>query len=334
MRFIIYGAGGIGCTIGAHLFRTGGEVVLVGNAQHVDAINGNGLKFLTGDQSFLLNIPAVKTAEELAPFRDDDVAMLCAKSQHTVKCLGQLKNAGASRTLPILCVQNSIWNEPTASRVFDRVYGVMIVVPGLFLTPGEVVNPIVRKYGFIEVGCYPRGTDVLCEEVVAALKRAGFSSDVHPEVMKPKGAKCLGNLGNALSAITDGRGDSKPFMEAVRQEAEAVWRAAGIEWEDRESFDQRVRENYGDRQDPPGYEGMKAHGSSWQSLVRRTGNIEAEQLNGEVVTLGRLLGVPTPFNELLWRLADEMAASHETPGRYTAEELFVMAPSGGRGAEP
>lgn len=39
MRFIVYGAGGIGSTIGAHLFRQGYEVVLVGNAAHVDAIS-------------------------------------------------------------------------------------------------------------------------------------------------------------------------------------------------------------------------------------------------------------------------------------------------------
>ena len=67
-----------------------------------------------------------------------------------------------------------------------------------------------------------------------------------------------------------------------------------------------------------------AHGSSWQSLTRRTSNVETEQLNGDVVTLGRMLGIETPYNELLWRIADEMALHREKPGKYTAEELMDM----------
>ena len=106
MRFIIYGAGGIGCTIGGHLFRQGYDVVLVGNAAHMAAIREKGLTFATGDGNYNLNIPAVDRASDVAPFRDDDVVLLCAKSQHTVKCLGQLKNADAPRSLPILCCQN------------------------------------------------------------------------------------------------------------------------------------------------------------------------------------------------------------------------------------
>jgi len=37
-------------------------------------------------------------------------------------------------------------------------------------------------------------------------------------------------------------------------------------------------------------------GSSWQSLARGSGSIESNQLNGEIVLLGRLHGVPTPGN--------------------------------------
>jgi 2-dehydropantoate 2-reductase len=84
MRFIIYGAGAIGSVIGGHLFRQGYQVVLVGNAQHVEAINWNGLKLVTGAETFILNVPAVKTAQELAPFTDLDIVLLCAKSQQTV----------------------------------------------------------------------------------------------------------------------------------------------------------------------------------------------------------------------------------------------------------
>jgi 2-dehydropantoate 2-reductase len=324
MRYIIYGAGGIGCTIGGHLFRTGHEVALVGNAEHMSAIEEKGLTFATGDGVYTLEIPAFKTAEELAPFREDDVVLLCAKSQHTVRCLGQLKNAGASRSLPILCCQNTIWNESVATRMFDRVYGVLIVVPAVFLNPGEVINPLARRAGFIEVGCYPSGSDRLCEKVVEDLEESSFSAQVNNEVMKGKGAKCLGNLGNALQAITDGKGDSAAFMEQVRQEAEGVWAVAGIEWEGREEFNERRKGLYGDAKKPEGFEEVKSGGSSWQSLARGVGTIEAEQLNGDVVKLGAFVQIETPYNKLLWRLATEMAENNEPPGKFSADDLMAM----------
>ena len=41
---------------------------------------------------------------------------------------------------------------------------------------------------------------------------------------------------------------------------------------------------------------LRPGGSSWQSLARGVGTIETDYLNGEIVLLGRLHGVPTPAN--------------------------------------
>lgn len=324
MRIIIYGAGAIGSVIGGHLFRQGYQVVLVGNAQHVDAINESGLKLVTAAETFILNVPAVKTARELGPFTDADIVLLCAKSQHTVNCLGQLKNAGAPRTMPLFCVQNSIVNESVATRMFDKVYGVMIMLPAIFITPGEVINPIISPYGVIEIGCYPRGRDPLSEQLAAALNASGFDADVHADVMKSKAAKCLINLGNALDAITDGKAEGHPYTQEARREAMEVWSAAGIEWESVESLLKRVRPRSGKRKNPAGYEDVSNRSSSWQSLARGTGNIEAGQLNGDVVLLGRQLRIATPYNEKLWLCAEEVARSGEKPGRYRADELLEV----------
>jgi 2-dehydropantoate 2-reductase len=66
-------------------------------------------------------------------------------------------------------------------------------------------------------------------------------------------------------------------------------------------------------------------GSSWQSLARRAGSIEAEFLNGEIVLLGGLHGVPTPVNALLQRLAVQAALDGSPPGRWRIEELSELA---------
>ena len=55
--------------------------------------------------------------------------------------------------------------------------------------------------------------------------------------------------------------------------------------------------------------GRRAHGSStFQSFARGDAATEVDWLNGEIVLLGRLHGVPTPVNERLQRLARESAA--------------------------
>jgi 2-dehydropantoate 2-reductase len=326
MRFIVYGAGAVGSTIGGHLFKTGHcNVVLVGNPEHVDRIKESGLRLIAADEEFILKVPACKLASELVPFRNDDVVLLTAKSQHTLRCLGQLKNAGAPRTLPIFCCQNSLVNEPLATRVFDKVYGVMEVMSAIFLEPGTVINPKTgRADGFLEVGCYPRGLDDLAQAVSTAFCEAGFAGGVNRRVMKAKGAKTLINLSNAFEAITNKGYGSGGFIAKAREEAMRIWSAAGIEWEPYEEFLKRVHEDQALYRMPKGYERLGPRSSSWQSLLRGTGNIEAEELNGDVVKLGRLLNLPAPYNEVLWRVAVEMAKKKEKPGKYTVQQLEEM----------
>jgi 2-dehydropantoate 2-reductase len=68
-------------------------------------------------------------------------------------------------------------------------------------------------------------------------------------------------------------------------------------------------------------QGSHRGSSSWQSLARGTGTIEADWLNGEIVLLGRLHGVPTPVNEVLRRVANRMARDHLPPGSWSIERI-------------
>jgi len=47
---------------------------------------------------------------------------------------------------------------------------------------------------------------------------------------------------------------------------------------------------------------MKQRSSLWQDLYHRTGQVEADWLNGEIVRLGQAHGVPTPYSSLLQAL--------------------------------
>ena len=94
------------------------------------------------------------------------------------------------------------------------------------------------------------------------------------------------------------------FYRRVRAEAAAVLDAAGIAYASVEE----EKEARGDKIQLVEIDGApRGGGSSWQSLNRGTGTIEADYLNGEIALLGRLHGVPTPLNDLLQRLANGFA---------------------------
>ena len=107
-----------------------------------------------------------------------------------------------------------------------------------------------------------------------------------------------------------------------------MWRATGIDFEESEEFAaRRERRYHGSNRWPKGHGVPSRGGSSWQSLVRGAGTIESEFLNGEVVQIGRLLGIPAPYNEVLWRRAEQMARNRTAPGHHTVAELTREAES-------
>ena len=74
MRYIIYGAGGIGGGIGAQLFRHGHQVILICRGTHLATVQRRGLTLKTPQESLTLKIPAVGDPAEIE-FRDKDVVL-------------------------------------------------------------------------------------------------------------------------------------------------------------------------------------------------------------------------------------------------------------------
>ena len=170
MRYIIYGAGGIGSSMGGHLLRTGHQSILIGRPGHVNAINRSGLTLNTPHGNYNLKIPAVTSPKEVE-WSPDDVVMLCMKSQDTEGALRALNSSGPDSTqIPVFCAQNSITNEPAAARYFDRVYAVMVGFTGIYLEEGTVYNPVEGNAGYLEIGLYPNAIDELAKHVASDLR--------------------------------------------------------------------------------------------------------------------------------------------------------------------
>jgi 2-dehydropantoate 2-reductase len=112
------------------------------------------------------------------------------------------------------------------------------------------------------------------------------------------------------------------LAKEAQREGAAALAAAGIDV----ASSQEDRERRGDAlQLSPTASGEWQGGSSWQSLARGAGSIEAEFLNGEIVLVGGLFGVPTPVNALLQRLALRAALDGAPPGSWRIEDLSAWA---------
>jgi 2-dehydropantoate 2-reductase len=320
MRYIIIGAGAVGGTIGGRLFSAGHEAVLVARGVHLSALRGRGLSLATPDGTSTLAIPAVTGPDELE-LRPDDVLIVAVKTQDAAAVFDdwawrQVQGGTvASETLPLVCAQNGVASEPIALRRFRHVYGMCVWLPATYLEPGVIEAQGAPLSGALHIGRYPSGSDAVAERIAKDLEASRFLAPVSTDVMRWKYGKLLTNLGNAAEALCGvGTGDLGAGAEGA-----AVLAAAGIPYASRED----AAEVRGDKvMVRPVNGSQRRGGSSWQSLARGTGSIEADFLNGEVVLLGRRHGIPTPVNEVLQQLANRAARELLPPGSMRAEEVL------------
>jgi 2-dehydropantoate 2-reductase len=325
MRYIIYGAGAIGGAIGGRLFEAGHDVVLICRGAQLDAIRQYGLLLRTPEGDLRLPVPAVGHPRNVA-FTPDDAVILTMKTQDTERALHDLETSGGAR-LPVVCAQNGVENERLAARRFARVYAMLVALPATFLEPGEVIAGSVPHTGVLHAGRYPHGLDATIEQICTDLSRSRFRSDPDPAVMRLKYTKLLTNVGNAIQVITGGEwsdGGLRTMQREAAQEAIACYQAAGIDFASDEEYAARVNRYY-----RSGVEDSRRRvvSSTLQSVLKGHTTIEVDFLSGEVVLLGALHGVPTPCNSVLRRIAVQMAAAGERPGRHSVSELAAMVAS-------
>jgi 2-dehydropantoate 2-reductase len=325
MRFVVIGAGAIGGLVGGRLAQHGHDVTFVARGAHGAAIRTDGLLIRSPDDEVRVDVPVVERPEDVR-FGAEDVVLLAVKGQDTRGVLDSLAHAPGD--LALACLQNGVDNERQALRRTSRVYAVPVMCPATHLQPGVVDASSSPISGILDVGRYPAGVDDVAEGLAGALSASTFSSEANPAVMRFKWSKLLMNLANSLEAACGPIGRDSAIFRAARAEGRAVLDAAGIDVaSDEEDAARRgdllsMRPIAGER---------RGGGSSWQSLARGTGSIEADMLNGEVVLLGRLHGVAAPVNELLQRTANHLARVGAPPASRAVAELEAQLPPGALG---
>jgi 2-dehydropantoate 2-reductase len=324
MRYIVYGAGAVGGVIGGRLHQAGREVVFIARGAHYEAIRTDGLRVEAPMSVDTLAVGVVGHPDEV-DWRPDDTVLLAVKSQDTAGVLGQLAQS-APETVSVFCMQNGVANEPMALRLFEQVYGVCVMCPSAYLHPGVVHAYSEPVAGILDLGRYPSGRDDRAAQVSQDLGEAGFLSDQLEDVRRWKYRKLVTNLGTAVEAVCGPAARRGVLGDLLRDEAETVLAEAGIDVATPDE-DAARRADHVEARAVGGV--GRPGGSLWQSLHRSTGAVETDFLNGEIVMLGRLSGVPAPANALVQRLANRLAHERLAPGHFSEADVLAMLDGAG-----
>jgi len=267
----------------------------------------------------VLEIPTVGHPNEIT-WSDKYSIILTMKAQDTPNAIDTLQGL-VPRSTPIVSGQNGVANEIAASRWFDNVYAMLLLIPATFLNAGEVIHHVSRKsgaLGVLDTGRYPFGTDDYVDTLCRDLTVSGFSATPDEEIMKLKYAKLITNLNNAVGAICGFESDSKDLYSRLKDEALHILDKAAIEF-DRERETQKY--TLLGRAEVSG--APRGGSSSWQSVIRG-GQIEVDFLNGEIVLIAKKMGIDAPANSLIQELAQKTA--HETlkPGWISPKEILEI----------
>jgi 2-dehydropantoate 2-reductase len=315
MRIVVYGAGAVGGVLAARLHLAGVDVQAVARGAHLDAIREGGLRLVTPHGEDVVPLRAAASLADLD--LDSDTAVVVTVKSHQTTAVMRDVALHTSPEVTLVSGQNGVANEETLQRTRRHVLGMVVMMPTSHLEPGVVIQASSNAPGLLDVGCFPEGTDERAERVAATLRNGGFESVVRPDIMAWKHRKLLLNLGNAAQAACPQDDDRDRLTGLARAEGERVLAPAGVAIVSEEEDDARR----GDLLDTRSMQ-ARGGGSTWQSLRRRTGDVETDYLNGEISMLGRRHGVPTPVNDLLRDVSWRMAATGAEPGSLCAADLL------------
>jgi 2-dehydropantoate 2-reductase len=316
-RCLVWGAGAIGGTLGAHLARAGHDVMLVDTAdEHVAAINRVGLAIEGPIATFTVRLRAF-TPDTLAG--EWDTIVLATKAHHT--------EAATQALLPhlapggcVISAQNGL-NELAIARIVGPARTV-----GAFVNFGaDYMQPGVIHYG-------GRGAVVLGEidgritPRANAIRDAWLNFDTQAIVTRNIwgylwGKEAYGAMLFATALTNESIADAlamhryRGLYVALAREALAVADARGVTPEAFDGFDPAA---YGPRAaDGAASRSLdalvahnrrsaKSHSGIWRDLAVRKRRTEVDAQLGIVVSLGREAGVATPLTARLVELIHDI----------------------------
>lgn len=288
MKIAVMGAGAVGCYFGALLAKAGHEVVLIGRATHVEAIQARGLLLERASGTENVKLQAATGAPGV---QGAGLVLVCVKSADTAQVAAEMAPHLAPEAM-LISLQNGVGNAQRLTAALGRG-----VLPAAVYVATEMAGPgHVRHHGRGELKL---GQGHGARELAALLNAAAIPTDIAEDVEAVLWTKLVLNCAyNAVSAVTRAPyghivavEGAPALIRALVDEAVAVAAADGV----RLAPDQAER-------CIEAAQAMKGQLSSTAQDIIRGRKTEIDDLNGHVVRRGAAHGIPTPVNAAMTTL--------------------------------
>jgi 2-dehydropantoate 2-reductase len=329
---VIWGAGAIGGTIGAHLARSGHDVLLVDAvSEHISAIRERGLVIEGPVANFTQSLAAATPAEVVGQFSR---ILLCVKAHHTEAAARQLAPHLAEGGY-VASFQNGL-NEFVIGRVagLPRVVGAFINFGADYLEPGRVLygGRGACVVGELDGATTPRLT-ALHTLLTSFEPAAAMTANILGYLWGKLGYGALlfatAVTDDAIADVLDDPGN-RHVLTGVAREVMAVAAAKRIAPQGFNGFDPAAFAPIGTAEAVDAAmaamvvhnrKSAKSHSGIWRDLAVRKRRTEVDAQLGPVVAEGAALGVPTPANTRLIAMIHEIEDGARTLDRANLAEL-------------
>jgi 2-dehydropantoate 2-reductase len=318
MKICIYGAGAIGGYLGAELSLAGEDVTLIARGPHLEAMQKNGLKLLTGDQEKIagpmctdnpanagpqdyvivtLKAPsAAAVADKMAPLLGPDTAVVTATNGIPWWYFHNQDGPFRDHQLKSIDPDGRQWELIGPERAIG-----CIVYPACEIEePGVIRHIYSNRFVLGE----PSGEKTeRAEKLSKALINANLKAPVRPEIRNEIWMKLWGNLSfNPISALTGATLDvitgdpgTRKVAREMMLEAQAIGEKLGVRF--RVDVDRRI----------DGAADVGAHKTSMLQDLELGRAMEIDALVTVVQELGQLTEIPTPTIDLVLALIQQRA---------------------------
>ncbi|MET8423308.1 2-dehydropantoate 2-reductase [Nocardia sp. NPDC004860] len=325
-RVTVLGAGSIGCYVGGRLAAAGAEVTFVGRPRVVEELRTFGLRLTDLDGNDARVEPdAFRAVTE--PAGDADLVLITVKSAATATAAAELAGLLRPGTV-VISLQNGIGNDA----VIRELLPTCVVLAGMVMF--NVVHHGQGRFHRGTAGTVDVADDPVLNRFAPVFAQSGLGFERYADLLPIQWAKLLLNLNNPINALSGrplreelGARDYRRCLALAQREALDVMAAA------------RIRPA---RLTPLPPELMARLLTVPDGLFRRVAGkvlavdpvarssmaddlaagrkTEIPWLCGEIVSLGAMVGIPTPVNQKLIELVS--AAENGDRRTWSGPELL------------
>ena len=303
MKIAVIGAGAIGSIVAAHLAKAGCQVLLIGRADQVSAIEKNGLRIKKHDGQEIVKVRAATQLDQ-----EYDLVIFTVKTQDLESAFQD--NHRFLENCWVLTTQNGVMADNLLSCHFDpvKMMNSIVMFGATYTTPGEVT------FNFPGDWIIGKPFTPLDQKVweIAELFKPAFSIVVTPQIIGMKWLKLFVNFNNCIPALI-GKSMQETFADMdfcrlsilLLKEGVSIVRDAGIELVSLPQFPaERILGLSAMPIDQAAgimHKTLTAlskeplYGSILQSILRKKTS-EIDFINGEVVHLARSIHRTAPLN--------------------------------------